>query len=71
MRMLLSIVLGFAILALAMWMLTLPVVFENLVLKILFVLVFVVSPFGGLWMLYQAIRYERNPLPMILVSFLP
>jgi hypothetical protein len=38
---------------------------------ILAVFVFAVPPFGAYWMLYMAIRYERKPLPMILLAFLP
>jgi hypothetical protein len=36
-----------------------------------FVAVFAVPPFGAFWMMYMAIRYEKNPFPMILLSLIP
>ena len=30
-----------------------------------------VSPLGGLWVFYQAIRYEKDLLPYLLLGFLP
>ena len=39
--------------------------------SLLLVFVFAVPPLGAWWMIYMAIRYEKNPLPMILLAFLP
>ena len=36
-----------------------------------FVAVFAVPPFGAFWMMYVAIRYEKNPFPMILIALIP
>ena len=34
--------------------------------------ILVLQPFGGIWMLYQAIRYEAKPLPyLFLIAFVP
>ena len=34
-------------------------------------LVFGISPIGSFWMLYIVIRYEKRPMPYILLAFLP
>ena len=34
-------------------------------------LIFGVSPIGTFWMLYIVIRYEKRPLPYILLAFIP
>jgi hypothetical protein len=36
----------------------------------LFVL-FGIPPVGAFWMMYMAIRYEKNPFPLILLVFIP
>jgi hypothetical protein len=36
-----------------------------------FVALFAVPPFGAFWMMYMAIRYEKNPFPMVLLAFIP
>ena len=35
-----------------------------------FVVLFAIPPVGALWMAYMAIRYEKNPFPMLLLAFL-
>jgi len=37
----------------------------------LFVALFGIPPFGAFWMMYMSIRYEKNPLPLIVLAFLP
>jgi hypothetical protein len=44
---------------------------ENPLVLIVVFLIYAVGPLGAFWMLYMAIRYERHPLPMILLAFLP
>jgi hypothetical protein len=34
-------------------------------------LVFAVSPIGTFWMMYMAVRYEKRPLPYLLLAFIP
>lgn len=36
-----------------------------------FVILFAVPPLGAFWMMYMSIRYEKNPLPMIFLAFIP
>ena len=71
MKTLLWIVLGFAVLEPATWLVkvsgtpTGPIIF-------LLVLLFVVPPIGAFWMMYQVIRHERQPFPLIaLALFVP
>jgi hypothetical protein len=40
-------------------------------LLIAFVALFGVPPVGAFWMMYMSIRHEKNPLPMILLAFIP
>lgn len=40
------------------------------ILFALFVL-FALPPAGSFWMMYISIRYEKTPLPMILLAFIP
>ena len=35
------------------------------------VVVFSIAPLGAFWMMYKVVRCERNPVPLILLSFLP
>jgi len=37
----------------------------------LYALLTVAAALGAFWMLYTAIRYERDPLPYILLAFIP
>jgi hypothetical protein len=32
------------------------------------VVLFAIPPLGGFWMAYMAIRYEKNPFPMLLLA---
>ena len=34
-------------------------------------ILFGVPPVGSFWMMYMSIRYEKNPLPMILLALIP
>lgn len=65
-------VLGMAVTGAAFWFVTSkgPVPANPLSLLAI-ALIFVVSPIGGFWMLYVVIRYEKRPLPYILLAFLP
>jgi len=71
MKMFLWILLGFSIAGLAFWMVTIPGVVRNPLLMFLFVVVFAVPPFGAFWMLYMSLRYEKHPLKMVLLAFVP
>lgn len=67
------IVLGLIALAFAFWFVvlsakTLPL---SAPLMLVVIVVFVVSPMGSFWMLYMAVRHERQPLPMVFLAFLP
>jgi hypothetical protein len=43
----------------------------NPLLMMVFVAIFAVPPLGGFWMMYQAIRYEKEPFPLVLLAFIP
>lgn len=67
------IVLGLITLAFAFWFVvlsgkTLPL---STPLMLVVILVFVVSPLGSWWMLYTAVRHERQPVPLVFLAFLP
>jgi hypothetical protein len=36
-----------------------------------FVALFAVPPLGAFWMMYMSVRYEKKPLPMVLLAFIP
>ena len=48
-----------------------PLLLRNPFLLIFFICLNVVSNFGGFWMLYQAVRYERRVGRFVLLSFVP
>ena len=64
------VIAGFVVLGLAFFMVTQPVG-RNPLFMALFVFIFAIPPFGTFWMMYQAIRYEKEPFPLILLAFLP
>jgi hypothetical protein len=35
------------------------------------VALFAIPPLGAFWMMYMAIRHDKNPFPMILLAFIP
>ena len=71
-KMLVWAILGFAIAGLGFWIVsstgTIP---QHPMPLVLLALIFVVSPLGTFWMLYVVIRYERRPLPYVLLAFIP
>ena len=44
---------------------------SNRVILFGFVALFGISPIGAFWMMYMSIRYEKHPLPIVLLSFIP
>ena len=65
------VALGLGVTGLALWMVTTPGTPRHPVFLLLFIAIFAVSPLGTFWMLYAAIRYEKHPMPMILLAFIP
>ncbi len=61
---------GLSVTGLAFWMITADLGTKPLILPLV-VAVFAVPPIGAFWMLYMAIRYEKNPLPMMMMAFIP
>lgn len=43
----------------------------NPLLVFVVVVVFALPPLGSFWTLYTAIRYEKEPLPMVLAAMVP
>ena len=62
---------GFAVTGLAFYAVVSPWFPKNSVTQLLAVLFFGAPTLGAFWMLYTAIRNERNPLPIVLLAFLP
>ena len=72
MKMFLWAIFGIAIAGVAFWIVTTTgTISPNPLYLILLVLIFGVSPIGTFWMLYVVIRYEKQPLPYILLAFIP
>lgn len=72
MKLFLWIVVGFVTVGLAAWIITANNGPQNPLLMALVIVVFCVPPLGAFWMLYMSIRYEKHPLPMILLAlFVP
>jgi hypothetical protein len=44
---------------------------NNPVVMAALVVLFAIAPVGAFWMMYMSIRYDKNPLPMILLAFIP
>ena len=71
-RMFLWAVFGFAVAGLMSWIVTSPVTVPPQPLSVaLTALLFGVSPIGSFWMLFVVIRYEKHPLPWVLLAFIP
>ncbi len=71
MKIFLYVLLGFGVTALAFWMVVSPWFPRNPLVVLLTFAFFGAPSIGAFWMLYIAIRYERRPLPIILLAFLP
>ena len=72
MRLVIYIAIGFVAMALAALMITggkAPA--DNPLMLFAFVSLFALPPLGAFWMLYVAIRYEKKPLPIVLLAFVP
>jgi len=70
MKLFLWALLGMSVLGTAFWLITTSAG-QNPLIVFLSVLVFAVPPLGTFWMLYVTIRYEKRPLPLMLVAFVP
>jgi len=72
MKLPLLIVLGVIALAFAFWFVVLCTkTLLSAPLMLVVILVFVVSPIGSFWMIYMAVRHEKQPLPMVFFAFVP
>ena len=70
MKLLLWILLGFVVAGIAFWTLVTESL-QNPFLVFLVVVIFAAPSIGAFWMLYMAIRFEKHPLPFILLAFVP
>jgi hypothetical protein len=57
--------------AAAVWVVVGPWIPKNNLELFAVMLFFMGSPIGGFWMIYRSIRYERKPLPYIVLAFVP
>jgi len=70
MKLVLYVVGGFVALALAVLVITrgqAPA--SNPVMLFAVVALFVIPPLGAFWMIYMSIRYEKRPMPLLLLAF--
>jgi hypothetical protein len=44
---------------------------SNPLVMIALIVIFAIAPLGAFWMMYASIRHEKNPLPMLLLAFIP
>jgi hypothetical protein len=72
MKKLLWIIPSIAMIIFAFWVVTTSVEISPTPVNLLWIgLLFGIPPLGGFWMMYTAIRYEKRPLPFLLLAFLP
>ena len=57
--------------ALCVWIVIGRWIQKNMLITVGISCLFVASNLGSVWMLYKAIRYERHPLPFILLACIP
>ena len=70
MKMLLYIAAGFVALAMAVLVITRgQAAASNPVMLFAVVALFLIPPLGAFWMIYMSIRYEKRPLPLVLLAF--
>ena len=65
------VLLGLIVTGAAFWIVTSPSTPHNPVILAFFIAVFTIGPIGAFWMMYISVRYEKHPLPMVLLAFLP
>jgi hypothetical protein len=65
------ILLGFLVTGLAFWIVVSPWTPKSPIIQTVVVALFIAPSVGAFWMLYVAIRFEKHPLPFILLSFVP
>jgi len=71
MKLIITVCVGLAVLGVAAWVLSAAQLSVDSGLFFVILVIFMIPPFGGLWMVYMSIRYEKNPWPMILLALLP
>jgi hypothetical protein len=71
MKIFLWVLLGFTVAGVAFYIVISPWFPRNPVTEFLAFVFFGAPSVGAFWMLYLVIRYERHPLPLILLAFLP
>jgi len=71
-KLFLYVVVGFAFTGLTFWwIIAAPAPVSSPPVFFLFAVVCTISNIGSFWMLYMAIRYEKNPWPTVLLAFIP
>ena len=72
MKLFLYVAFGFLVMAAAALLITRGQAPEsNPAVLFAFVVLFTIPPVGAFWMMYMSIRHEKNPLPMLLLAFIP
>lgn len=62
---------GFGVTGLVFWAITRPWFPSPVIGFILYGAIVAVATVGTFWMMYAAVRFEKNPLPFILLAFVP
>jgi hypothetical protein len=71
-KLLLYVVFGFVVAGGAALLLTRgPAPEGHPAVLIVLLVLFGIPPIGAFWMMYMSVRYEKSPVPMLLLAFIP
>lgn len=71
MKTILWILLGLVVTGIVFWMLVNQRIPQTLLAETLVFVFFAAPSVGAFWLLYMAVRFEKHPLPFILLAFIP
>ena len=71
MKIVLWILLGLVATGIVFWMLVNQRIPQNPFAEMLVFVFFAAPSVGAFWLLYMAVRFEKHPLPFILLAFIP
>jgi hypothetical protein len=71
MKFALWVLLGLGVTGVAFWLVTSPWFPKNPVIETIVFAFFALPSVGAFWMLYVAVRFERNPTAYVFLAFIP
>jgi len=72
MKLLLYVIVGFLVFIAAVFLINGgQAIDRSPTILFVFLILFGIPPIGAFWMMYMSIRHEKNPLPMVFLSFIP